>query len=403
LLACGLAWLAGSSVLAQQTTVQAAGIADRYDSLLSEAMAALSAGDLPKAEKLAFALTMLDERRYEAFAALGVLYARQNKPTQASEAFASAKELAPKGAQALAQLLELAASPRPAQTEVKLSWYEVLAVSPDPKVVIDEDARARMRATNFPWRVRDRRTGIVMLLVPPGTFKMGSSGQERRQAPQYVPAEKQSDYERWITNEFPHDVVISRPFYLAETELTQAQWLRIARELHSSADEMSGSDTALLPVERVSWDSCQRFCELSGLRLPSEAEWEYACRAGTSSTFSFGACIDTDQVNYDGDYPYGGARAGKGRGRAVACGGLSANPWGFHEMHGNVWEWCQDCYKAMPPLNQDAPTDDACDQRVVRGGGWRCLAMDCRSAARAAVAPSVASVNIGVRLARNSE
>ena len=269
LLTSCLAWLPGTHALAQQTPVQAVGIADRYDSLLSELIAAISAGDLPKAERLAFALTMLDEKRHEGFAALGVLYARQNNTTQAGEAFASAKKLAPKAEQGVAQLLELAAAPRPPQAEVKLPWCEVLVASPDPTVVTDEDARARLRATNLLWKVRDRKTGIVMLLVPSGTFKMGSSGQERRQAPQYIPAENQSNYERWITN---------------------------------------GSDGSLLPVQRISWDSCQQFCELSGLRLPSESEWEYACRAGTVTTFSFGASIDPDKVNYDGDYPYGSAR-----------------------------------------------------------------------------------------------
>ena len=140
------------------------------------------------------------------------------------------------------------------------------------------------------------------------------------------------------------------------------------------------------------------------LALPSEAQWEYACRAGTTTPFSFGATITPEQVNYNGDYPYAGGKKGLYRQETVPVASLPANPWGLYEMHGNVWEWCQDHWHGN---YQDAPTDgsawlssDTGAGRVLRGGSWDDVARGVRAAYRLDVHPDYRIVNFGFRCAR---
>ncbi|WP_294000782.1 formylglycine-generating enzyme family protein [Sphaerotilus sp.] len=169
------------------------------------------------------------------------------------------------------------------------------------------------------------------------------------------------------------------------------------------------------PVEQVSWlditdEFLPKFNALAPglqLELPTEAQWEYACRAGTTTPFSFGKQITTDQVNYDGNYPYAGGKKGEYREKTVPVKALPANPWGLHQMHGNVWEWCQDEYGEYPEgtaenpvVHQDRKEKDR--RRVLRGGSWINDARNCRSALRNAIGPDGRNNLIGFRLARRA-
>ena len=254
--------------------------------------------------------------------------------------------------------------PKPADSKLALDWCDVVAAEPDPAVVTDAAARARMTATKLPWKVRDRKTGIVMLLCPPGEFMMGSPDSE---------AEHSDD-------EAQHRVPITKAFYLSETEVTQESWQKV---MGANPSSFSGASN---PVEQVSWNDCQSFCQSSGLRLPSESEWEYACRAGTTTAYSFGASITKQQANFD-------AR------RTVACGSLPANQWGFREMHGNVWEWCEDGYATMGSGKQDAVKSET-TYRVLRGGAWVNITNNVRSSNRFSSTPDSTNLNFGFRVAR---
>jgi len=139
--------------------------------------------------------------------------------------------------------------------------------------------------------------------------------------------------------------------------------------------------------------------------LPTEAEWEYACRAGTATPFSFGATITPEQVNYDGNYPYAGGEGGLFRETTVPVKSLPANPWGLYEMHGNVWEWCADGLRDYTPDPIDDPTGPlAGDEqpRVVRGGSWDYLAWIARSAFRLLYEPGLVLSSQGFRLCLRS-
>jgi formylglycine-generating enzyme required for sulfatase activity len=170
------------------------------------------------------------------------------------------------------------------------------------------------------------------------------------------------------------------------------------------------------PVINVSWDDAQDYCDwlyaFTGerYRLPSEAEWEYACRAGTITPFSFGETISTDQANYDGNYTYGAGVKGEYRQRTVPVGSLPANPFGVHEMHGNVWEWCGDAwnwsYRQTLDRDTERPDDGAPwltgdqSQRVLRGGSWLDDPWNLRSAIRYGYFTDIRFNVIGFRLAR---
>jgi formylglycine-generating enzyme required for sulfatase activity len=217
--------------------------------------------------------------------------------------------------------------------------------------------------------------GIVQRFrwIEPGEFWMGSPDDE---------AGRDSD-------EGPrHRVRLTAGYWLADTACTQALWQAVMGENPSHF-----KDDPMKPVEQVSWDDVQAFLEraqamLSGvaLELPTEAEWEYACRAGTETPFSFGATISPALANYDGNHPYGGAEKGLYREKTVPVKSFAPNPWGLYEMHGNVWEWCADGqrqYAGEPhenPRGSEALEDDA--PRVLRGGSWSGHAGWLRSAYR---------------------
>ena len=222
--------------------------------------------------------------------------------------------------------------------------------------------------------------------ILPGTFLMGSPETEPERYP----------------DEVQHEVTLTQGFWLADTACTQALWQAVMGDNPSHFQ-----DDPRNPVEQVSWEDEQDFiAELNtrvpGLqvRLPSEAEWEYACRAGTKTPFSFGENITPEQVNYDGNNPYAGGKKGLYRERTVPVGSLPPNPWGLYEMHGNVWEWCEDWYGNYPSGPQVDPRGPAAGaSRVLRGGSWNDFGRYCRSALRASYEPVNRFADLGFRLA----
>jgi formylglycine-generating enzyme required for sulfatase activity len=215
--------------------------------------------------------------------------------------------------------------------------------------------------------------------ISPGRFWMGSpEGElERRE------------------NEGPrHEVTISKGFWLFDTACTQALWEAV---MGGNPSSFKGLDR---PVEQVSWNDVQEFLgkineRVLGLNLvlPSEAQWEYACRAGEKTPFSFGETITPEQVNYNGNHPYRGGKKGLYREETVSVASLPPNPWGLYEMHGNVWEWCADHWHTS---YEGAPSDGSAwiqpsaapgADRVLRGGSWNDDAQSVRSAYRLANDP----------------
>ncbi|MDT4329104.1 formylglycine-generating enzyme family protein [Methylomonas sp. MV1] len=231
--------------------------------------------------------------------------------------------------------------------------------------------------------------------IEPGTFMMGSPADElEREWGGDLPG-----------SETHHPVTLTQGFWLADTAVTQAFWRAVL-----GGDNPSGfQDSPEHPVEQASWDDVWRFIArlnelMPGLhaQLPTEAQWEYACRAGTATPFSFGANITPEQVNYDGDYPYAGGEKGLNRGKTVAVKSLPANAWGLYEMHGNVWEWCADAWQdnlgesaVVDPYTPGEPGGD----RVFRGGSWISLGRNVRSAFREHDAPAERGRGMGFRLA----
>jgi formylglycine-generating enzyme required for sulfatase activity len=226
--------------------------------------------------------------------------------------------------------------------------------------------------------------------IAPGEFDMGSPEDEP---------------ERWH-DERQHHVLLTRSYWLADTACTQALWQAVMGE---NPSRFSGAER---PVEQVSWDMVQAFLQRlnrlgrgGGFRLPTEAEWEYACRTGTTTPFWFGIRITPAQVNYNSLYLDVGGRQGAYRGETVAVHALPCNGWGLYQMHGNVWEWCQGWSATYTAATAEMPAVDPVGpargvHRVLRGGSWRNGGGDARSARRDAVRPGYRDTDFGFRLAR---
>jgi formylglycine-generating enzyme required for sulfatase activity len=205
-------------------------------------------------------------------------------------------------------------------------------------------------------------------------------------------------------DEAQHEVTLTQGFWLADTVCTQSGWKAVMGKNPANSTSIF-RNTANSPVEMVSWDDVQDFIRtligmVSGLKaqLPTEAQWEYACRAGTTTPFSFGVNITPEWVNYDGELPYAGNKKGLYRKKTVPVKSLPANSWGLYEMHGNVWEWCQDWYDSYPTNPIKNPCLQAGVKRVIRGGSWYDDGKCCRSARRRAFEPDARFDSLGFRL-----
>ena len=258
---------------------------------------------------------------------------------------------------------------------VALAMAHAVAASAEPPRVppgfrVLDAAAEPFTGTGWARSIVHEDTGIVLAFVPAGTFVMGSPATEKARS----------------EDEIPHEVVITRPFYLGVHEVTQAQWGKL---MAANPAQFKGDDRR--PVECVSWTDCQDFLRQAGagLRLPSEAEWEYASRAGSTKRFCFG---DDEAVlpeyawfNTVGTSPVGTKKA---------------NAWGFHDMHGNVYEWCADRFGAYPAEKATDPSGPAeGDLRALRGGCYRYSPRKCRSAYRGGGPVNRGFNNLGFRVA----
>jgi formylglycine-generating enzyme required for sulfatase activity len=227
-------------------------------------------------------------------------------------------------------------------------------------------------------------TGMEFIWIKGGCFNMGSPTSEDG---------RDSD-------EQLHEVCLDG-FYLGINEVTQGQWLKV---MAKNPSKFKGDNN--LPVEQVSWAKVQKFLQkLSSekytFQLPTEAEWEYAARAGTETPFFYGNSITSEQVNFDGNHPYGDSPAGDYPRKTTPVGSYPANAWGLYDMHGNVWEWVrdwygEDYYESSPREN---PTGAASSwYRVIRGGGWYSYGKGCRSANRDWNSANEHAANLGFRV-----
>ncbi|HXF41336.1 MAG TPA: SUMF1/EgtB/PvdO family nonheme iron enzyme [Blastocatellia bacterium] len=263
-------------------------------------------------------------------------------------------------------------------------------------VTIDAYGNVRESATREGHQlVETLGSGVTLDLVeiPGGTFLMGSPRHEQFSTDDERPQ---------------HEVTVS-PFHIGKFTVTQAQWRVVTglppidRKLETDPSQFKGDDR---PVEQVSWEDAVEFCaRLSRKtgklhRLPTEAEWEYACRAGNKKPFAFGDSITPQIVNYDGNHPYGKAPKGDYREGTIAVGSLGvANEYGLYDMHGNVWEWCHDWHGPYPSGAANDPVGPSKGKyRRLRGGSWIGNANNCRSACRFYNQPCNRNHNFGFRV-----
>jgi formylglycine-generating enzyme required for sulfatase activity len=236
---------------------------------------------------------------------------------------------------------------------------------------------------------------LQMLLIPAGTFMMGAPDDEPER----------------VDNEGPQHEVSVPPFFMGRYPVTQSQWRAVANlpqaklALDPEPSRFKGDNR---PVEQVSWYEAVEFCDRLNIhtgrpyRLPSEAEWEYACRAGTTTPFHFGKTLTTEVANYDGDYTYADGPEGEYRGETTVVDHFEiANAFGLSDMHGNVWEWCQDHYDEYTQTPTDGSawiTSDESAGRILRGGSWFSSPRNCRSAYRHYASPGYRYSVIGFRV-----
>lgn len=284
---------------------------------------------------------------------------------------------------------------------------ELLRVQPESRCSLRTDAiQLQVEEVVAPCetleRGRDRHGLYVDVAVKPPRAAAQRVRLRYMEPGQFLMGSPPSETERFEDEGPQHMVTIRSGFWLADTACTQALWQAVMGEnpSHFQAKNKGGPEH---PVEQVSWHMAQEFLtrlqiELPGCRatLPTEAEWEYACRAGSTAPFSFGDTISTEQVNYNGNHPYAQGKKGEYRERTVPVKDLPANAWGLYQMHGNVWEWCADQTR---PYTEEAQTDpglgealdpqagDKGSPRALRGGSWFNYARLTRSAFRTPIQP----------------
>jgi formylglycine-generating enzyme required for sulfatase activity len=281
---------------------------------------------------------------------------------------------------------------------------ETAAMEASSSVDVRNDRRLRQIAVGLQSSTAPPQRPVIdgFVWIPGGTFMMGSPASE---------ADRDDD-------EVQHRVTVSA-FYMGQYEVSQKEYTEVMGNNPSNFKDPN------LPVEQVTWFDAVRYCNArslkeglalaytingekvtwnrnaNGFRLPTEAEWEYACRAGTTGPFSTGNNITTGQANYNGKYPYNNNIKGTYRERAIEVWSFASNPWGVYNMHGNVWEWCWDWYGGYSMADQTDPAGAVSGAtRVLRGGGWNDNAQSLRSARRGDNEPSGRNDSDGFRVVR---
>jgi len=287
------------------------------------------------------------------------------------------------------------------QPELQIFEFDVVKVDVEKSGLLglDKKVTTSCHKEQASYFTEDLGKGISleMVVIPAGSFQMGSPDTEEERS----------------KSESPQHQVTVASFCLGKYPITQGQWQAVAtlpqvnRKLDPNPSLFKGKD---LPVEQVSWydavEFCSRLSQKTGkkYRLPNEAEWEYACRANTTTPFHFGETITPELANYDGNYTYGSGTKGKYRQQTTPVGSFKvANSFGLYDMHGNVWEWCADHWHSN---YQGAPTDgsawlidnDNYSQRMLRGGSWCYYPWVCRGAGRYCVGPDVRFYDFGFRV-----
>ncbi len=289
-------------------------------------------------------------------------------------------------AQEVLEALQLTVKPTPS---LKTVSFETVTVNSTGKITNRRQAKAQIFSENI--------NGIILdlVIIPAGTFRMGSPRNE---------LERSDD-------EGPQHTVNIASFLIGQYAVTQAQWRAVAGlpkrqiDLNSDSSYFKGNN---LPVDSVTWleavEFCDRLSQFTGRthRLPSEAEWEYACRAATTTPFYFGETITTDLVNYDGNSTYGSGPKGVYREKTTVVGSFPPNAFGLYDMHGNLWEWCadpwHDNYNSAPTDGSVWESGGNTQYRVIRGGSWYNIPWDCRSANRGRYEPDGRNRDFGFRV-----
>jgi len=258
----------------------------------------------------------------------------------------------------------------------------------------------------------ENSVGMRFVLIPAGTFMMGSRDSAAEVARRCNMPNAQGG---WFYDEHPrHKVTLTSALYMAIHEVTQGCYEAVT---YPKPDEKTKKITDEYPNEfkgpnhpvvKVSWDHAEKFCKTLSAQdaekgreysLPTEAQWEYTCRAGTETPFSFGETISTDQANYHGDYTYGDGSKGPNREKTLPVGSLAPNAWGLYDMHGNVSEWCASRYGSYGSAAETDPQGpEEGNQRVLRGGSWRSYPGACRCGFRLRSDGRSNSYNVGFRV-----
>ena len=282
---------------------------------------------------------------------------------------------------------ELQPEPKPQTNEVKqhseqVFNFDVISINAQGREVKREKGQAQYFTEDLGSSVT-----LDMIDIPGGKFLMGTEDEEIERLC------KKYDLNYFRSEKPQHEVTV-QPFFMGKFQVTQAQWKAIAslpkvkRDLEPDPSYFKGNER---PVEGVSWEDAEEFCQRlskqtgTEYRLPTEAEWEYACRAGTITAFNLGKTITTNLANYNGSYTYASEPKGEHREQTTPVGSFAPNIFGLYDMHGNVWEWCQDNGHYS---YENAPTDGSAwlsgksSAKVICGGSWNSVPPDCRSAYR---------------------
>ncbi len=272
----------------------------------------------------------------------------------------------------------------PVLAKAQAAWSKTEGAGYDYKFAKVENEKAEPIEKGKELSAGDEATfgGVEFVWIPKGSFIMGSPSSESGRG----------------DNELQHKVTLTKGFWLGKYEVTQLEWESVMGTKPSS---QKGPD--LFPIGDVSYDDIQGYLRKKGskYRLPTEAEWEYACRAGTTTATHYGDSLSSSQANFDGNTPYGDGAKGIYLKDYAPVGSYKPNAWGLYDMHGNMWEWCNDKFGDYPSGHVTDPTGPTSgESRVLRGGMFLHYGEDCRSAERSSYEQSHRSVIRGFRVAR---